>query len=311
LCSADPKCKALRYFVSANGYGIHHCYFFDNDVDMGPVAYKGHWSYRRAAVWPSFPDAAHLAADPWGNYYKAVYGTIPTVGFPINVIDNWVLHDSTLVFQKVKDVPVPTANGCPTANAPPGQRYYFNDIYSPTTVSWLWHSYPYAALASNTWAEVIHQADPFGDEHFGLWFLYAPGSGIYFNIGITMPFSDHDDAYKHFAAGAVHPNEDMAKAAASAGLDSIQFLSHVDPVQYPCDTKHTGIAGFDYMGMEIVATKLAGTYPCGAKLGAPDIIKAGWQATRICTCDNSLKFLNCQGVPQLVQEINGGSSIFT
>ena len=96
----------------------------------------------------------------------------------------------------------------------------------------------------------------------------------------------------------------MSKACVAAGLDSLQFLAHRDPVEYKkCDTQHGGKAGLEYMDLEIVACKLTGTYPCTTTKGAPDVIKAGWGGSKPCVCDNTAgtkanpTFLNCQGVP--------------
>ena len=102
-----------------------------------------------------------------------------------------------------------------------------------------------------------------------MWMVFAPGSGIWFNLGVTISFAEHADAYSHFkvAAGG-DMNQELSKAAAAAGYDSIQFLAHVDHTNYQCDTHHTGRPGFDYMGLEIVATKLVGTYACGSAGGA-------------------------------------------
>lgn len=62
-----------------------------------------------------------------------------------------------------------------------------------------------------------------------MWLIYAPGSGIYFNLGVTISFAEHQDAYTHFnIAGGQDMNEALSKAAAAVGYDSIQFLAHVD-----------------------------------------------------------------------------------
>jgi hypothetical protein len=178
--------------------------------------------------------------------------------------------------------------------------YSENNFYQPTSVSWIWHSYPYTAVSPNTWAEVIHEQDPFGDEHFGAWFLYAPGSGIYFNIGKTISFPEHDDAYKFFGVTGGNINEGMSQKAASAGYDSVQFLAHKDHTNYPCDRQ----AGLDYMGLEIVGVKLVGTYACGSSAGSIPSIRAGWKAAVECSCDNGQKFLNCKGVPNMAAKMN-------
>ena len=89
-------------------------------------------------------------------------------------------------------------------------------------------AYPYKQHADNEWVEVLHEADPFGDEHYGMWMVYAPGSGIYFNLGKTIAFDEHVDAYVHFGVSKGDLNEQLSKAAAASGYDSIQFLAHLD-----------------------------------------------------------------------------------
>ena len=69
----------------------------------------------------------------------------------------------------------------------------------------------------------MHKADPFGDEHHGMWFLYTKGSGVWYRIGNHISFPEHSDAYDHFG---VSSNEEMSKAAAKADFDSVIFLAH-------------------------------------------------------------------------------------
>lgn len=132
----------------------------------------------------------------------------------------------------------------------------------------------------------MHEQDPFGDEHNGAWFLYAKGSGVWYNIGKSITFPEHADAFAHFK---VHDNQAMCRAAAAAGFNTIQFTAHADHTNYPCD--HAG--KYPYMNIEIVAVKLQGTYACGSA-GAPDfnVLRGGWADTP-CACDNSIRFSNC------------------
>jgi hypothetical protein len=246
--------------------------------------------------WPEFTSLENLKASDWANYFFTVYGELPST-YPVKTADLWVVFDGAIA-QGSEQIPK-SVGQCPTANPPAGQHYNNNDIYQSSAISWIWHPYPYQALAANTWAEVIHTADPFGDEHYGAWFMYAPGSGIYFYLGSTISFSHHRDSYSYFGVSQGDLNEQVSQAAATQGYDSIQFLAHVDHTNYPCDTGNTGTAGLSYMGMEILGTKLVGTYSCTFSGGAPDVIKSGWQASKACTCDNSKKFLNCQGVPEV------------
>jgi len=241
-------------------------------------------------TWPSFPTLAALKTSPWRRYFVGVYGELPGQ-FPVSTENFWILFDELLLESKVT---APKASGaCPTADPPRGQRYIQNNMYQSRFTSWIWHPYPFHALSANSWAEVTHQANP--DEHFGAWFVYAPGSGIYFNMGKTISFQEHGDANTHFGLKPEDRKDELSKAAAAKGYDSIQFLANVDHAKYPCDTTNTGNTGLDYMGLEILGCKLVGTFACGGAL-SQSVIKAGWQASRACNCDNSEMFLNC-GVP--------------
>lgn len=249
--------------------------------------------------WPTFSTLQQFNADPWAKYYQAVYGNLPT-SFPVRTLDLWMLYDLELTKAKLTGATgCPQSVGtCPTANPPLGQRYNVNNEYQPRYTSFSWHPYPYSELAANSWKEVIHMADPFGDEHYGAWFMYAPGSGIYVFLGQTIAFAEHQDAYTHFAVTTGDKNEELSKAAAAQGYDTVQFLSHLDHVSYQCDTQNTGNPGLNYMGMEILGCKLVGTFACGTAAGAPSSIKTGWMASRACTCDNKNNFLNCKGGPE-------------
>jgi len=144
------------------------------------------------------------------------------------------------------------------------------------------------------WVEIMREKDPFGDEHKGAWFLYAKGSGIYFNTGKTISFDEHKDGYTHFKVHSGIYNEVMSENAAAQGYDTIQFLKHQDHVNYPCATKDH----IPFMNIEIVGVKMVGTYACVNPSGR-DVLRAGWGASRPCICDNKQSFTNCQNVPTL------------
>jgi hypothetical protein len=222
----------------------------------------------------------------------AVYwGDLPT-SFPVNTGDLWKLYDRLLDNAGVTDYPQ-SVGQCPTGNIE-GQHYNMNSRYQQPQVSWIWHSYPYQAIAANTWVEVSHQADPFGDETSGAWFMYAPGSGVYFNTGNTIVFEDHWAAYRAFGA---NDNAGMSWNAASQGYDSLQFTAWVDHVNYPCDDSQSN-SGLKYMNLEIVAAKLAGTHACGSGDSWPSqAFRSGWQASKECYCDSRQQYLNCNGDP--------------
>lgn len=114
-----------------------------------------------------------------------------------------------------------------------------------------------------------------------MWFLYAPGSGVWFNTGRTAVFETHAVALQLLCGRQRGPNDAtaMALCARAAGrLDSFQF-------QYDYDVAED---------VEIVAVHLAGSLPCGA-LGDTAAFRSGWAAREPCRCNNSATdgFLNC------------------
>lgn len=84
-----------------------------------------------------------------------------------------------------------------------------------------------SGVPNNTLVEVIHSAgDPPG---MGFWFYYAKGSGVYYDVGETLAFSTHGEAYEHFlsylkanptGAGA---EESLTAAASRMGIQTLQF----------------------------------------------------------------------------------------
>jgi hypothetical protein len=144
-------------------------------------------------TWPQFDTAADLAASPWGDYFSDpwLYGELPPASmYPLSIGDWWMLDDG-LVAKHGVTLP-PSAGNC----APPKcslNLYTENNMYAPPKTQWIWHAPPYTAFSG--WVEVTHQKDPFGDEHFGAWFLYAKGSGVWFQIGKVISFGEHYEAF--------------------------------------------------------------------------------------------------------------------
>jgi len=237
----------------------------------------------------------------WSTYFQSVYGELPST-FPLDVKDFWMLYDNALTtaltaaavtMGNVTSNAIPPVVGkCPGRNPPHGLHYQLNNAYSPANTSWIWQPYPWFPFEKNTWVEVMHEKDPFGDEHFGAWFVQAKGSGIYLNTGNTIFFDTHDNAYDYFGVKKGDKNEEMSKKAAAAGYDTVQFMKHQDDVNYPCDPKDHLL----YMNFEIVGVKMVGTYACGSQSGT-GVLRTGWEASKPCTCVNTQSFTNCKGVP--------------
>lgn len=229
----------------------------------------------------------------------SVYGETPTVlagTTGINLDDWWCFYTDALAAAKID---IPTSVGTCPKSSTKGERYAKNNAYSNPDLTWLWQplsAAPFSGFQSNEIVEVSHKADPFGDEHHGMWFVYAKGSGVYLHLGATRIFNEHVDANKYFGATG---NEDMCKKAAAKNFDTVQFIKHQDAVNYPCAK---GI-GAPWMNMEIVAVKLVGTFSCGSAEGAPPTLRAGWKGTKPCKCDPKKPQTNC-GFSSLGMEHN-------
>jgi hypothetical protein len=256
--------------------------------------------------------------------------------YPIGIGFSWMFYVEALNEANIQRIPA-SVGKCPTNGAADGERYDTNNYYQADDLTWKWHPYPYISSGNDATLEVMRAADPFGDEHVGAWFLYAPGSGIFLYTGRTIVFSEHIQAYTYFNNPGDYNNEHLCANAAAAGYDTIQFMQHIDHTNYardrlepnpprlvrgslaphltsvrtgsrpqPCDTYNTGRPGLNYMGVEVVATRMVGTYACGGQNGAPDTITSGWAGLNPCNCDNSYQFLNCDGVPRLKSRLPHG-----
>jgi hypothetical protein len=238
---------------------------------------------------PTFNSQKELQASPWGKYFMTVYGSMPDRGFPLKTSDLWMLYGDPLN-QAGVNVQSNNLADCPNPSQD-HMLYKTQCAYQTSDSFWIWHAGldHFGPAKGNSWTEVIHQKDPFGDEHYGAWFLYAYGSGIYFWTGKTEVYNDHPDAFKKYG---VHGNEPLCQAAARANVDSLQFIQRRDTVNWPCQKQ-----GVKNMGFEIVGVKLKGIYACGSD-GSDGFsqLRTGWWASKPCHCKEG-KYLNC-GNPQ-------------
>ena len=113
--------------------------------------------------------------------------TFPPFGHSFPIMGSpQVFYDEALAAVHVLQIP-PTAAACPPV-ATQHLRYNINNRYQPQSLSWSWHNYPYTAPQSNTWIEVLHQADPFGDEHYGCVSIASMVGIISIVVSMTDPF---------------------------------------------------------------------------------------------------------------------------
>jgi len=244
---------------------------------------------------PNFKTMDEFNSSPWKKYYELVYGDLSKMTNPPNVSDLQVLYVNYL--KEALNVNINPKNFeslCPINE---------NDIYSnmsgtndiPNTI-WLYKIPPYKALENNTWVEVTHCTDPevLDAETVGSWFYYAPGSGIYFNLGNnTKAYDDHADAVLEILGKDCEDTEcvnyfpDLFTAAAKPPFNytSLQFLNHSD--------MRCGNTAIEIVDLN---PKAVGKYPCSSEILDKDWnsrYKGGYNASNDCKCDNTKICMSC------------------
>jgi len=241
---------------------------------------------------PLFNSKKEFDNSDWKKYFDIVYGpnTLKESDFPLNTANLWVLYTNVMKNTLNIDInPTDYKYTCPSKE---------NDLYSNMSGAhdidntvWLYKKPPYSSLPANKFVEVTHCTDPEveSNENVGAWFYYAPGSGIYFNLGNTISFDDHSQAVKYFLKKDCPDTEcvnffpDLFNTVKSAGYDSIQFLNHSD---MRCGNT----------SIEIVDVKAVGRYTC-----VTDKIddnwnlryRTGYNGINKCNCDNKKICMNC------------------
>lgn len=193
-----------------------------------------------------------------------------------------------------------------------------------------------SGFASHTRVEVMHRV---GDARgSGMWFYYARGSGVYFDVGRTAVYRDHLHAAQELGItpcargsaarlaefpgacndarefelwwskpdGADQEFEFQSEATrrgAAAGYDSIQFARHLEH-----DIWH-----FEILATNVFEAEAAAQGDGGGPSACPDPRYAarfsrGWGGTEACVCRAALD-VNCDGETVTTQASVRGPSI--
>jgi hypothetical protein len=198
-----------------------------------------------AAGLPSFETASQLqAATKWAQYFQAVYGDIPTSGFPLCVADLMSLYKDKLQdlgLQLPSESKMECARDLASSEA---HRTWHNNDEPP----WLLRLVKYERsrggkrpFTNDTWVEVVHRARSAAStwELNGMWFSVMSGTGVFFNTGRTISFRTHSEAIDHFGVGyyfyGAEAENELAVKARAQGYDTVQFLD-CDGIQSDCCT---------------------------------------------------------------------------
>jgi len=289
----------------------------------GPIDYR-QCSSSNDHGWPRFENRSQLEASPWSSYLQQKYGQLP-FEYPFCTFDLWYIDPYMPAYKALGLKPDPTKAS--TVNRINhtfhAGDYNDGDFFQTSFGMWIYHGEVTnrGTVANNTWIEVQHALFP--TENSAMWFTRSRGSGIWYNVGRTITFvSDggHNAAYNYFAdRGCEYPppphipdpsklncsdpkqvqycleiaaakENAMARCAAKAGFESVQFKSEPGPI----------IETFGRVGwLELLSTSLNGSYACGTPEGGTTAgFRFGWNASAPCKCQEThvpYSPTNCRG----------------
>jgi len=251
--------------------------------------------------WPIFKNKQELSKSIWSIYFINLYGELPINGYPIDVSKFWLLYTELLNKANIKIDDKCIINNnydkCKTI-CPIKEGDIFSNMSNGDDMDntiWIYHKGPHKPLSSNINVEITHVSGGYTDqkkiESFGSWMYYAPGSGIYFNLGKTISFNNHVESVKYFLNKksmnitcslfdlCLSYFTDIFKEAKKQGYDSIQYLNHDKLLR--CG--NTAIEIIDLNGI--------GAYTCGNKNKIN--LRSEWMGKNKCICDNNKMSANC------------------
>ena len=123
----------------------------------------------------------------------------------------------------------------------------------------------------------------------GYWMYAAPGSGIYYDVGKTIVFADHADAYASLTNTTspengnvdARTNYGIAVAALALGYDSVQYTHRLECVYL-----------YEIQDLRDVRPQHMPN-ACSDKVGP--FLSSGFEGSLPCNCSPTLNALNCDG----------------
>lgn len=271
--------------------------------------------------WPRFESTEEMEASKWSAYYRTVYGEIPDT-YPVCVYDFWFIHmdafhaagiqqeemgsvyNQTLVkgdwhpendwgnwewLRDNHDTDTLIQRGY-VKKGPEKPGFLWHHVNGFKTGWWISHGVHgwEAQFSDNSWVEVRHSAGGDTKEHGEMWFLYARGNGVWFNVGKTEVLKDKDEAEQELCKHWIKPHgfeltdgtSPFQPCAVAKGLDSLQLHNYLrEIIAFPSEHR----------------TDLEGFFTCGREGGGVlgDYIRGGWRASKSCKCDPDVKQINC------------------
>ena len=275
-------------------------------------------------------DSDQFEASPWRDYVDYLYGPLQPEDFPVDLrcLEFWWAHHIPReLYQTFFEGRTDLVDVSGKRTDVGAQHIFKVNLYGTLGEHTLrmqqdhspdhnrHHHFPVLAkrtFESNTRIEVYHDGTDCTnrDDFIGYWVFFAPGSGIWINLGKTATFSTYFDACKHFV-GTNNPvckkccaanHRVLMPAARAAGYDTLQF---VDPhsggktdvtfeivlLATPCDA-----SGEIARASNLTATLSMDLMTIDQGVCPPHgLLTRGRNFPRQCVCDVSSTTVNCVG----------------
>jgi len=229
----------------------------------------------------------NLRTSPWYMYLTKIYSDMQLQWMldmgPIDMQDFWIIQPKLLPpsLRAVLPEPLP--------ERPSFYRSLFTvldpHVSGETSAVYQYQYHGVAAggldlnfkllrgVPDDTWVEVQRGADSVGAY---VWFYYMKGSGNWLNVGKTLSFIDHANAFEWFRIATPPDDGDqkqtnLAKAALADGYDSIQFTMRSEEI-------------FKYE-IFFLRFQQVGNNPCVPGIRTRSFVP--------CSCNPLLTYLNC------------------
>ena len=241
-----------------------------------------------------FENMNDLMSSTWYEYFKCIYTDRQLQEkLPFSVKDLWMIQTKLLpknlkkLNQNIASLPKSLhdlfTKWDPHVDAEDSVFYIYQYNSLPPT----WGNSPpdpnfklKNGIPSNSLVEIERGPDTIGGF---TWFYYMPGSGNWFNLGRTIVFNDHHEAFSMAAKDGVNFSNPVNGGDADQLLLANYFISkNYDTIQFT--QRAEGI--FKYEIFNLKNKQLKETGAC-----IPGITTRG---ASVCNCSTKLKYLNCQ-----------------
>jgi len=258
--------------------------------------------------------------SPWAGYLRAVYGTLPEVGFDLTRLEAfytaWLPVRGEVCERSGGPLPNPSA-----------------ECSQPTCASWFPRTVDIAAVereaanrplvrlragsrghavilqresayrtgtSSDEWEEVLRHATPSpdhpeGTNGYGCWFYPAVGSGVWVNVGSTRVWPSRTEAIRSAIGRDRRPGRSsieketaIVRNAVDEGRQSVQLLNSVAGVFTQNGAPLSELILMYDACMRGAQQLLTACVPAVVPL------RGGFRADRPCECDLQQPVLNCE-----------------